>query len=110
MTASEVSLPHPLFSLWLNSSADEIARLVSNQEKLQAKTQQLEADLQMYKRVFSDTNAEKKHLEEENQQLKNSEKQKGSAEKHPSVRKNNYRGIPSKVSIATGRLLELQSC
>jgi len=71
----------------LNSSADEIARLVSNQEKLQAKNQQLEADLQMYKRVFSDTNAEKKHLEEENQQLKNFEKQKGSAEKHPSVRK-----------------------
>jgi len=71
----------------LNSSADEIVRLVSNQAKLQAKTQQLEADLQMYKRVFSDTNAEKKHLEEENQQLKNSEKQKGSAEKNPLVRK-----------------------
>jgi len=75
------------FSLRLNSCTDEIARLVSNQEKLQAKNQQLEADLQMYKRVFSDTNAEKKHLEEENQQLKNSEKQKGNAEKHPLVRK-----------------------
>jgi len=62
-------------------------RLVSSEAELQAKIKLLEVDLQVYKRVFSDTNAEKKHLEEENQQLKKSEKQKANVEKHVSVRK-----------------------
>lgn len=62
-------------------------RLVSSEAELQAKIKLLEVDLQVYKRVFSDTNAEKKHLEEENQQLKKSEKQKANVEKHASVRK-----------------------
>lgn len=100
-------LLHPFCDLWLIPSADEIVRLVSSEAELQAKIKLLEVDLQVYKRVFSDTNAEKKHLEEENQQLKKSEKQK---ETWKSMRRceNNYHSIPS-TSIP-GRLLESQSC
>ncbi|KXN86379.1 hypothetical protein AN958_10241, partial [Leucoagaricus sp. SymC.cos] len=71
----------------LTHSLDEIVRLVSNEAELEERIKQLEVDLQVYKRIFSDTNAEKKRLEEENELLKqNSEKQKESLEKHTSVR------------------------
>jgi hypothetical protein len=59
--------------------------LASKETDLQDRIQQLEIDLNVYKRIFSQTNAEKKLLEDENEQLKQiSEKQqwqKGSLDK-----------------------------
>lgn len=57
--------------------SDDIIKLVFNEETLQKKIKQLEDDLVVYKRIFSDTNAEKKQLEERYDQLKHdSDKQK----------------------------------
>ncbi|XP_006460197.1 hypothetical protein AGABI2DRAFT_191961 [Agaricus bisporus var. bisporus H97] len=55
---------------------DDVARLVSKDTELQDRIKQLEIDLDVYKRIFSQTNAEKKLLEDENEMLKEiSEKQ-----------------------------------
>jgi hypothetical protein len=56
--------------------SDDVVRLVSKETELQDRIQQLEIDLDVYKRIFTQTNAEKKLLEDENEQLKQiSEKQ-----------------------------------
>jgi len=67
-----------------DSVRDDIARLISNETMFQNKIKQLEADLDVYKRIFSDTIAEKKRLEDENDFLRqNFEKQKETLEKQP---------------------------
>ncbi len=59
---------------------------MSNETILQKKIKQLEADLDVYKRIFSDTIAEKKRLEDENDFLKQSfEKQRETSEKQLQV-------------------------
>ncbi|KAJ3575153.1 hypothetical protein NP233_g1285 [Leucocoprinus birnbaumii] len=61
---------------------NEVVRLLSSESELQERIKLLETDLQVYKRAFSDSNAEKRRLEEENEQLKASEKLKEILEKH----------------------------
>lgn len=57
--------------------SDDIIKLVFSEETLQKRIKQLEDDLVVYKRIFSETNAEKKQLEERYDQLKHdSDKQK----------------------------------
>lgn len=78
-----------LLDTW-NPISDDVARLVSKDTELQDRIKQLEIDLDVYKRIFSQTNAEKKLLEDENEMLKEiSEKQqwqRGSLQKQTQAR------------------------
>ncbi|KAF9451614.1 hypothetical protein P691DRAFT_662752, partial [Macrolepiota fuliginosa MF-IS2] len=61
--------------------SDEIVKLVSNEASFQDKIRKLEEELGVYKRIFSDTNLEKKRWEERYEQLKHdTEKQQESAQ------------------------------
>lgn len=87
---------------------DDIIKLVFNEETLQKRIKQLEDDLVVYKRIFSDTNAEKKQLEERYNQLKHdSDKQKEGFEQQMQVSR-----IPISVFLPgySDHLAGIQSC
>ncbi|KAF9451615.1 hypothetical protein P691DRAFT_698817 [Macrolepiota fuliginosa MF-IS2] len=65
---SAAALDEPVLQRF-DSIRDDISRLLSSEAVLQDRIKQLEIDLSVYKKVFSETNAEKQRLENEREQL-----------------------------------------